>query len=508
MSHGTETNPIVFISYSHDSEEHKKWVRDLASALRNVGIDVILDQWEIGPGDDVPKFMEQSVQRALRVIMVCTDQYVRKADDGQGGAGYEAMVVTGELVRNLGTRKFIPIIRQTGEKPITPICVSTRLFVDFSNDEEFTVKLEELARNIQDAPCFEKPPLGESPFTAIESTASTITRTPLAEIQSEGPAQIYELSLAYANDGNFAKWQELVHHEKRKAAESLLQWQVANAKDYPSDKTELSSFFLPAIYTHSGLFAAAFGAFDSTNERFHNQLSLMDSIRNPKGWQKSGPVEWVALPDLALFTYQALLGALAMSRQRPEAAYSLVTTRLSENFSGGETQPLFKHSHFTGWPYSLDNTCTHAWAYLRKAAKDWEWLWRIFGSEEDAVAAIAAYYLLLNTIDFISASKAKAQDASEFTEIHCPLFFVRLGDDVAGRAQSIFYSSEGFIVEILAKNQITDADLASLWNLWMTACRKWLTEVHRDVWSWHRLKLPHHDLPGRLSQGSNKWLIE
>jgi hypothetical protein len=117
MSEDQKPPPIVFISYSHDSEEHKTWVRDFATALRNVGIDVILDQWEIGPGDDVPKFMEQSVRRALRVIMVCTEQYVRKADDGKGGAGYEAMVVTGELVQDLGTRKFIPIIRQAGEKP-------------------------------------------------------------------------------------------------------------------------------------------------------------------------------------------------------------------------------------------------------------------------------------------------------------------------------------------------------------------------------------------------------
>ncbi len=117
MNEEIVTPPVVLVSSSHDSEEHKKWVRDFAMALRDGGIDVILDQWEIGPGDDVPKFMEQSVRRALRVIMVCTEEYVRKADDGKGGAGYEAMVVTGELVRDLGTRKFIPVIRQTGATP-------------------------------------------------------------------------------------------------------------------------------------------------------------------------------------------------------------------------------------------------------------------------------------------------------------------------------------------------------------------------------------------------------
>ena len=32
----------VFISYSHDSDAHKEWVRDLASFLVGHGIDVIL----------------------------------------------------------------------------------------------------------------------------------------------------------------------------------------------------------------------------------------------------------------------------------------------------------------------------------------------------------------------------------------------------------------------------------------------------------------------------------
>lgn len=36
-------NPIVFISYSHDSDGHKEWVKALATRLRHHGVDVILD---------------------------------------------------------------------------------------------------------------------------------------------------------------------------------------------------------------------------------------------------------------------------------------------------------------------------------------------------------------------------------------------------------------------------------------------------------------------------------
>jgi TIR domain len=52
--------PKAFISYSHDTLEHKKWILELATRLRNNGIDAILDQFELQPGDDVPHLMEKT----------------------------------------------------------------------------------------------------------------------------------------------------------------------------------------------------------------------------------------------------------------------------------------------------------------------------------------------------------------------------------------------------------------------------------------------------------------
>ena len=40
-------NPTVFISYSHDNEDHKSWVLKLASDLRSHGVNAILDQWDL-----------------------------------------------------------------------------------------------------------------------------------------------------------------------------------------------------------------------------------------------------------------------------------------------------------------------------------------------------------------------------------------------------------------------------------------------------------------------------
>jgi hypothetical protein len=128
--------PTVFVSYSHDSADHKHWVLDFAGELRKKGVDVLIDAWDLRPGDDVMKFMERGVRDSDRVLMICTEKYVAKANDGIGGVGYEAMIVTGELVRDLGSAKFIPIIRQNTERPEVPTSVSTRRYVNLSESAD------------------------------------------------------------------------------------------------------------------------------------------------------------------------------------------------------------------------------------------------------------------------------------------------------------------------------------------------------------------------------------
>jgi len=70
--------PKVFISYSHDSQQHKEWVLGLASALRTNGIDAKLDQWDLSPGQDIAAFMAEGIRTADRVLLICTSPYVSK----------------------------------------------------------------------------------------------------------------------------------------------------------------------------------------------------------------------------------------------------------------------------------------------------------------------------------------------------------------------------------------------------------------------------------------------
>ncbi|WLG51617.1 toll/interleukin-1 receptor domain-containing protein [Pseudomonas sp. FP1742] len=158
--------PKVFISYSHDSQEHKQWVLEFATRLRNSGVDAILDQWELQPGDDLPHFMEQNLASSDRVLMICTERYVGKANSGSGGVGYEKMIVTADLMRTIDSNKVIPLIRQAGTHE-TPTFLKSKLFIDFSSDDQTEFSFDELIRTLHGTPLFVKPPVGNSPFIPV-----------------------------------------------------------------------------------------------------------------------------------------------------------------------------------------------------------------------------------------------------------------------------------------------------------------------------------------------------
>lgn len=157
-------NRRAFISYSHDSEAHKEWVRGLGTFLRAKGVDALLDQWEVELGDDLPSFMERGIRDTDRVLMICTDEYVRRANDGSGGVGYEKTIATAEILRDhKNRRKFIPVVRNVVGAEKIPTFVGGALYIDLSDGKDNDEQREELLRRLHEVP-ISKPPLGPSPF--------------------------------------------------------------------------------------------------------------------------------------------------------------------------------------------------------------------------------------------------------------------------------------------------------------------------------------------------------
>jgi len=160
--------PTVFISYSHDCDEHRDWVYRLACRLVESGVEVVLDQWDIQLGSNIMKFMEKGLTNSDRVLVVCTDNYNKKSNDGFGGVGYEKNILTAELFSDQDTNKFIPCIRGVTTGLKTPVCLGGRAYIDFTDAAKFDSNLKQLLHELFGVPLRPKPALGKSPFAPPE----------------------------------------------------------------------------------------------------------------------------------------------------------------------------------------------------------------------------------------------------------------------------------------------------------------------------------------------------
>ena len=145
-------HPMVFVSYSYDDDEHRRWVRLLRNKLRADGINAITDE-TLPNGYPLNLFMEQILTspQLKFVICVCSSMYAQKADSGIGGVGYEQAIMARELTTTLGDNKVIPILRHNPEGHV-PKFLGTKKYLDFRDDQKFNDAYSELVGDIFEIP--------------------------------------------------------------------------------------------------------------------------------------------------------------------------------------------------------------------------------------------------------------------------------------------------------------------------------------------------------------------
>ena len=381
-------NPKVFISYSHDSPEHKQWVSELGARLRRNGIDAILDQWELGLGNDVTRFMERGIVDADRVLVICTDEYVSKANADEGGVGYERMIVNAELVQNLGTDKFIPIIRQASGKEKTPTFLGTRVYADFTNDSQFDAQCEKLIRELHEMPIVQKPPLGKSPFPSVELD----TQLPEIPEHVESASDAYVTASKIVRAGDVLGWRQLIKQIRPSVFKSLVQWRQDELDgQQPESKEQLVQVVDKAVEIVSPLMSVALAGIESGREQFRDQKSLLDDLLNIAGWNLSGNTAWVRLPNALGYVYHSLQGGLSLITNQLDLSLDLARVKIPDVYNRKKFLHVWKMHELVGWADSFGPNCIEGWEYLVNAYERSEWLLLIFADDVEYRSSLVFY---------------------------------------------------------------------------------------------------------------------
>ena len=159
-------NPKVFISYSWHPEKNKIWVQRLAERLMQDGVNVKLDVWDLKHGHDKYVFMEQMVKDPdiKKVLVICNEDYARKADDRTGGVGTESTIMSSDIYSLAEQTKFIPIfVEKKNGEPCLPTFLKSRMYIDMSSNDIYELGYDQLLRDIYEKPLLRKPALGKMP---------------------------------------------------------------------------------------------------------------------------------------------------------------------------------------------------------------------------------------------------------------------------------------------------------------------------------------------------------
>ena len=163
--------PRVFLSYSHDSDEHADRVLALADVLCDRGIDVILDRYvHPAPAEGWPRWMDRNLDEAKFVLMICTETYRRRVmgleEPGKGlGVDWEGNLIYNQIYHRVNGDKprgsrFIPILLPDSESAHIPSPVQGHSYYRIATFDLTDPGFEALYRHLTDQPATPRPELG------------------------------------------------------------------------------------------------------------------------------------------------------------------------------------------------------------------------------------------------------------------------------------------------------------------------------------------------------------
>jgi hypothetical protein len=191
----------VFVTYAWGDEQHNLQVLGLTDHLRKKGFEAYNDKLlcQDETSIDLLRMMYQRIFEADKVIVILTDEYVKKADAYEGGVGIEYQVITKDIITR--PKKYILAAFEGYRETLLPFAMKKREMLSLTDPEA----MDQLYRKLLDKPKYEAAevapatPVLESvqipEFTFKAKPAVDVT---MKKVHDDYAANVWDVSAAQA----------------------------------------------------------------------------------------------------------------------------------------------------------------------------------------------------------------------------------------------------------------------------------------------------------------------
>lgn len=74
--------------------------------------------------------MEAGLSNVNMVLCICSEEYVKKVENGYGGAGYEGMIMTQQLLTDSNQQFIMLIVRNNSSNQKVPKAFGSKTYID------------------------------------------------------------------------------------------------------------------------------------------------------------------------------------------------------------------------------------------------------------------------------------------------------------------------------------------------------------------------------------------
>lgn len=150
----------IFISYSYDSQEHEDWVKELAIKLEEFAdFNVKFDKFDLTVYSEKNKYMEDGVFNSDTIIVIASENYVKKANERTAGVGIETSMIAArhwEEISKTNKSKIIVLLRSNKSQQL-PNYLTSKIRLNFDS-AKYDIKFKELLKYLKEEPLVERPP--------------------------------------------------------------------------------------------------------------------------------------------------------------------------------------------------------------------------------------------------------------------------------------------------------------------------------------------------------------